>query len=160
MGWAALVGLRRIFHTYFCDADKNYLFPKISVEPYVTASAYIESKSMNNIELRIGNRPFFDDIHFPRGFNRSGEFTIFESKIMQDYGDTMKRLADGDLEPINEEEKRFVRCASGEQEATTVVEKAWRRYKQLIAPKMVVTLHGRGYLEDFDEDYSDYSVDL
>lgn len=114
---------------------------------------------MINIELRTGAKLFFDDLHFPRGFNRSGEFTINESKLLNDYGDTMKRLAEGTLEPINEEEKRFIRCANGEQEATTIVEKTWRRYKQIIMPKIVVTLHGRG-IPNFDMDSTEYSMEL
>lgn len=114
---------------------------------------------MINIELRTGEKTFFDDLHFPRGFNRSGEFTINESKLLNDYGHTMKRLAEGVLEPINEAEKRFIRCVSGEQEPTTLAEKTWCRYKQIIAPKTVVTLHGRG-IPCFDMESSEYSMEL
>lgn len=72
----------------------------------------------------------------------------------------MKRLDEGTLQPENEEEKRFVRVMTGEQEATTTLEKTWCRYKQLICPKVVVTLHGRGGYDDFDDDYSDFVTDL
>ncbi|MCG7588302.1 DUF413 domain-containing protein, partial [Photobacterium sp. OFAV2-7] len=36
---------------------------------------------------------FYDDKNFPRGFNRSGVFTISKAALLLDYGRTMKGLA-------------------------------------------------------------------
>ena len=35
---------------------------------------------------------FYDDKNFPRGFNRSGVFTISEASVLENYGRSMRAL--------------------------------------------------------------------
>lgn len=97
---------------------------------------------MISTTIRKGSRPYFDDIHFPRGFSRSGEFTVSESILMNDYGHTLKSLHDGILMPENEEEKRFIEVLNGSQEAQSQVEKTWLKYLRASMPKTFMMLTG------------------
>jgi len=114
---------------------------------------------MNKTNIRKGDKPYFDDVYFPRGFNRSGEFTITESMILNDYGHTLKRLFDGSLMPENEEEKRFIRVANREIEPNSQYEKTWVKYSGLAAPKKIISFNGRCKPIP-DTDSSEYSLEL
>jgi uncharacterized protein YifE (UPF0438 family) len=96
---------------------------------------------MNKTSVRNGSRPFFDDINFPRGFSRSGMFTVQESAILQEYGHTLKSLLEGKVEAENEEEKQFITTFSDAQEPTTCIEKAWTKYLKALGPKSFYTLN-------------------
>ncbi|MFM2481270.1 DUF413 domain-containing protein [Celerinatantimonas sp. YJH-8] len=76
------------------------------------------------------NRRFYDDKHFPRGFSRSGIFTIKESELLEAYGHAFKELDEQLREPGDETEQHFVAVCRGEQTAVTLEEKAWLKFKQ------------------------------
>ena len=114
---------------------------------------------MNNTNVRKSDRTYFDDVYFPRGFNRSGEFTVTESMILNDYGHTMSGLSKGDLTPLNAEEEHFIQAVRGEVEAITQLEKAWLKYQSLTKPKVTYTINGR-YKPTVEYDSSEYSLEL
>lgn len=91
--------------------------------------------------IRKGSRPFYDDKHFPRGFGRSGTFTILESDIMQEYGHTLKALFEGQLLPENEEEIEFINAFKEVNEPANSLHRAWSKYIQATQPKSFFTLN-------------------
>lgn len=74
------------------------------------------------------NKRFFDDENFPYGFERSGEFTSAQAKLLTDHGLAYKALLLKAKEPVSEEEKRFVMFCDGFRDAETVHEKTWKKY--------------------------------
>ncbi len=71
---------------------------------------------------------FYDDKNFPRGFDRSGVFTISEASILENYGRTMSGLQAGTLSPIDENEKQFLMEVRGEIQTTSTFGQCWRKY--------------------------------
>jgi hypothetical protein len=47
---------------------------------------------MAEIEIRMGEKRFYDNKAFPRGFAKSGNFTILEEELLIYYGDTLAGL--------------------------------------------------------------------
>ena len=45
---------------------------------------------MSDTLFRHGKKRFFDNEKFPRGFAKSGDFTLAEEEILTLYGDTMQ----------------------------------------------------------------------
>jgi uncharacterized protein YifE (UPF0438 family) len=82
-------------------------------------------------EVRMGERRFFDDKAFPRGFGKSGNFTIIEDDILSSYGQTLLALELGDLEPVNAEEKHFLKVIKNPGKAKTKLEQTWLKYISL-----------------------------
>lgn len=81
----------------------------------------------------IGN--FYDDRFYPLGFKRSGDFTLKESDLLQQYGKTLQALQKGELKADSKEEKRFVSVCQQKETATTAIERAWMKYCHLIEIK-------------------------
>ncbi|MEJ2766409.1 DUF413 domain-containing protein [Photobacterium sp. MCCC 1A19761] len=71
---------------------------------------------------------FYDDKNFPRGFNRSGVFTISEATLLENYGRTMAGLASGAMAPISDSESQFLAEIRGETEANSNFAKCWLKY--------------------------------
>lgn len=109
--------------------------------------------------IRKSNTPYYDDLNFPRGFSRSGEFTIAESTLLNDYGHTLKSLHDGVQMPDNEEEKRFVAVVNGIEEAVSNLEKTWTKYLKSVAPKTWHILNGSNKPQS-SNDSSEYELEL
>lgn len=108
----------------------------------------------------VANRRFFDDRNFPRGFTRSGRFTLAEGNLLEKHGLAMQQLEQGLREPVNEEEQRFVLVCRGESEATTVFEKTWLKYKQRLAEKRKFhTVFGKKRIADGADDFSYVETD-
>ena len=61
----------------------------------------------------VSQRQFFDDQNFPRGFGRSGNFTLLEASILEQHGVVLKGLHNKALEPQNEHQQQFVAVISG-----------------------------------------------
>lgn len=124
-------------------------------------SGVIEINTMKT-EIRKGVSQFYDDANFPRGFNRSGEFSVAESNILTDYGLTLKKLADGSLMPENPEEKQFADVCAQKLEAETQVERAWQKYISLTTtPKKFQSIYGSHRPnDDFEYSSSDDLDDL
>ncbi|WP_064609192.1 DUF413 domain-containing protein [Photobacterium sp. J15] len=71
---------------------------------------------------------FYDDKNFPRGFNRSGVFTITEARLLEDYGRTMRGLYDGTLTPVSNSEHQFIAAIHGELNIQSDYAKCWLKY--------------------------------
>ncbi|MCZ8489427.1 DUF413 domain-containing protein [Vibrio lentus] len=52
--------------------------------------------NLENVEvIKILNQPFSDFKNFPRGFAKSGDFTIAQSQILESFGNALIALRDG-----------------------------------------------------------------
>ncbi|MGR6830795.1 DUF413 domain-containing protein [Aliivibrio wodanis] len=77
---------------------------------------------------------FYDDINFPKGFNRKG-FTIKEAIILDNYGLTMKGLIDNSLIPDSKEEELFLLGVKNEDKSVSLFVHCWLKYLDLITTK-------------------------
>ncbi len=82
---------------------------------------------------------FYDDVHFPRGFRKSGEFTIAESDILETYGRTLEALGNGRRTPCSSEEARMVKVCQSTAKPKSLIEKTWvkfltKRGRRVIVP--------------------------
>ncbi|WP_428775034.1 DUF413 domain-containing protein [Vibrio sp.] len=112
---------------------------------------------MSDIEFRPGKKRFYDNTKFPRGFAKSGDFTLAEEELLISYGDTMLALETGELDPENSEEKHFVKVIEHPGKAKTKLERTWLKYTQLArGRKRFHTLNGRNK-PDATEEYEDDS---
>lgn len=108
---------------------------------------------MSDTEFRHGKKRFYDNTKFPRGFAKSGDFTLAEEEILTLYGDTMFGLETGELSAQNAEEKHFVKVIENPGKAKTKLERIWLKYIQLArGRKRFHTLNGRSK-PDASEDY-------
>ena len=55
----------------------------------------------------VAKRRFFDDRNFPKGFTRSGRFTLAEGNLLEKHGAAMQELEDGQRQPVNDEVSAF-----------------------------------------------------
>ncbi|TKB48103.1 DUF413 domain-containing protein [Ferrimonas sediminicola] len=102
---------------------------------------------------------FFDDKHFPRGFARSGHFTMRESDLLEIYGRRLKALAEGTQSPTTPQEEQFVSMAHGERPAESAVEHAWTKYIAKSQRRKLFTMSSKSPAAT-DEDEDDSSDDL
>ncbi len=86
-------------------------------------------------DIRQGQFAFRDDVNFPRGISRCGVFSISQSELLKNYGETLKQLDLGTLSPENEAEQDFVAFCRGARQAQTTIEKLWEKYQQEIRRK-------------------------
>ncbi len=99
---------------------------------------------MSEIEFRMGEKRFYDDKAFPRGFAKSGNFTLLEEELLIYYGDTMLGLESGKLLPENGEEEHFMEVLADPEKAASKLEKAWLKYiKHARGRKHFHTLNSR-----------------
>ena len=113
---------------------------------------------MSDTQFRHGKKRLYDNSKFPRGFAKSGDFTLAEEEILMLYGDTMAGLESGELSPENSEEKHFVKVIENPGKAKTKLERVWLKYTQLArGRKRFHTLNGRNK-PDASEDYSEDAV--
>ena len=99
------------------------------------------------IELRKAfacDQRFYNDEKFPRGFSRSGQFTLLESEILQEHGRLLKALQEKTQAPENDTQSHFVAATNGESEPINHIEKTWIKYLKLTTSKTrFFTLFGR-----------------
>ncbi len=108
----------------------------------------------------VAKRRFFDDRNFPRGFSRSGRFTMAEGTLLEKHGQAMLELEEGQREAVNEEEARFIQVMKGEVEAETTYEKTWLKYRRQIQDKRKFhTVFGKKRIADGSDDFSFTEVD-
>ncbi|HIF9334006.1 TPA: DUF413 domain-containing protein [Photobacterium damselae] len=89
---------------------------------------------------------FYDDINFPKGFNRKG-FTIKEAAILDNHGLTMKGLLDNSLIPDSKEEYLFLQGVKNKDASISFFVHCWLKYIDLITKKpRMHTLCGNAYL--------------
>ena len=74
------------------------------------------------------DRNFYDDEHFPYGFDRSGEFTLNQAQLLTKHGHAYKALAFSEREPVTEVEREFVDFCRSRKKAESIHEKTWKRY--------------------------------
>ncbi|WP_394149978.1 DUF413 domain-containing protein [Vibrio maritimus] len=99
---------------------------------------------MQNVDFRLGKKPFYDNKRFRRGFAKSGDFTIAEEEILIRFGDTMNLLELGELSPETDEERHFLQVLSDEKQAENKLEKTWVKYIHLARDrKKFHTLNGK-----------------
>ncbi|MGB0938604.1 MAG: DUF413 domain-containing protein [Colwellia sp.] len=83
----------------------------------------------------IAEGPFYDDAHFPKGFRKSGNFTIKESDLLTQVGKRLFLLEQGISKPENDVEVQFVQFCkeqmSGKHEGQNKIELLWCKYKKL-----------------------------
>ncbi|MFY8327707.1 DUF413 domain-containing protein [Pseudoalteromonas sp. ZZD1] len=92
----------------------------------------------------VSQRQFYDDQNFPRGFSRSGNFTLLEASILEQHGVVLKGLYNKTLEPQNEIQKQFIAVINGNLEPHNAIERAWLKYLKLTTCKTKFhTLFGR-----------------
>ena len=66
------------------------MFKKIAIMYHTPANNWYEGTAMSNdISLLrqafVSQRQFYDDQNFPRGFSRSGHFTLLEASILEQH---------------------------------------------------------------------------
>lgn len=117
---------------------------------------------MKTTDIRVPQKQFVDRQHFPYGFRKSGDFSISEADALSAYGKTLAGLESGELTPENAEEQRFIAVLKGEEQPTSIYEKAWIKYIKLARNrKQFYTLHSSASNQsDYDDDYSDDEFDV
>lgn len=83
------------------------------------------------------SKRFFDNVNFPHGFSRSGDFTKAQALILETKGVVLKALHEGLQLPQTDEEKRFVAMCLEQQPPATDIEKAWSGYLKVLKRKKV-----------------------
>ena len=78
------------------------------------------------------NTIFFDRDNYPYGFARSGDFSIKESQLLEEFGMLYAALADGKISPESPEEQHVLNVITGNKDAQTAVEKVWLKYQTRI----------------------------
>ncbi len=102
---------------------------------------------------------FYDDKNFPRGFSRSGDFTISEAILLENYGRTMKALYERQIDPVEESEVRFVNEITGRQEVTSNYARCWIKYMNKTQTKsMTYTLCNTQ--RNSNDSYSDSDIEF
>ncbi|GGA69685.1 hypothetical protein GCM10011369_09180 [Neiella marina] len=79
----------------------------------------------------MGHKAYYDFVKFPRGFNKTGDFTLKEADLLTLFGHTLVSLEQKQLEPMGSEELHFVEVISGLTEPQTLLEKVWLKYIKL-----------------------------
>lgn len=82
-------------------------------------------------------RPFIDHKTFPRGIQRSGEFTINEAKILENHGVAMKSLYLGQQPPEDEHETLFLERVQAGDAQDNLHARVWLKYLKISGPKKV-----------------------
>jgi uncharacterized protein YifE (UPF0438 family) len=92
----------------------------------------------------VSPRAFYDDANFPRGFSRSGHFTLAEAQALEQHGVLLKSLYNKDCEPQNSFQVQFVNVMEGQLPPSNIIERAWTKYLKLTTCKSKFhTLFGR-----------------
>ncbi|GAA4894871.1 DUF413 domain-containing protein [Ferrimonas pelagia] len=103
---------------------------------------------MSAMESFQSQQLFFDDGAFPRGFRRSGTFTIHEAALLEQYGVAMQQLSLGLRTPSTPDEQRFVLICQGHKEASTKLEKVWLKYLKNSRGKRLFSIGSSASLAD------------
>lgn len=108
-------------------------------------------------EIRQGKTHFYDNVHFPRGFSKSGDFTLAEGDILTYFGHTLLGLENGQLSPENQAESDFLEVVRGKKEASSKLERTWMKYLTLSrSKKRFHTLNSKPSVAD--DDYNNYDI--
>lgn len=102
---------------------------------------------------------FNDFQHFARGIRRSGEFSIRESNILEQYGTAMMDLHLGNREPANDEEIEFLKQLHGTDVITDPNAKVFKKYLKVIQPRRLHRLCSVGADDEMGNDFGSSSDD-
>jgi uncharacterized protein YifE (UPF0438 family) len=100
---------------------------------------------LNNTEFF----PYYDDMHFPYGFARSGYFTKKQAEILTSYGRHLRELWTEEVVPKNTVEKNFVKVCQGNLAAASEIERTWLAY--LAAVKQVTSSLSTSYWHNIND---------
>ena len=122
--------------------DKIFLFYRGRLSDHTPPKMTLNRDSrcrMSNIQEKsfATSKKYFDDRNFPRGFQRSGDFTRNQASILETKGVALKELHEGVRQPETEEESRFVATCLGQEQPQTDVEKAWATYVRALQRKQI-----------------------
>ncbi len=101
----------------------------------------------------ITTRAFYDDLNFPYGFDRCGEFTCKQVQLLTAHGAAYQALYLGTQPPRTPEEEAFVAFCMGRKPAETEHEKVWKRYLTICEREQTrhpVSLHRVGFKDQVD----------
>lgn len=102
---------------------------------------------------------FYDDKNYPKGISRSGDYTLNETQILEEYGVALKELSIGIRIPVTNDEQHFVDVCHGRAEVESVIEKTWVKYNDnVLTPKQFHTLFGRTKALISEEEIEEISV--
>lgn len=98
---------------------------------------------MSETQFRYGKKRFYDNKKFPRGFAKSGDFTLAEEELLIQFGDTLIGLESGELVPQSSEEQHFIDMLQDPTLANSKLERTWLKYIRLArSRKRFHTLNG------------------
>ena len=83
---------------------------------------------MNKSDAFFSEQKFTAREHFPHGISRSGDFSLNQTKLLEQHGYAYQELHNGSRQPINDEEFEFVEMCKGNKEASTPHELVWQRF--------------------------------
>ena len=115
------------------------------------------NNSLNSFQT---NRKFYDDINYPRGIGRSGDYSIKDVSLLENHGMAFLELSSDKREPKNDIEIQFLKVCRGDILPSTLEEKVWIKYqRKILTLKQFHTLFGRNKvcvnenndLEELDE---------
>jgi len=78
---------------------------------------------------------FYDDVNYPRGFSRSGDFSIKEAELLENSGYIIKKLVNKEMSPENEEQEHFLQVIAGNAEPLYLTERVYLKYLNLLEKK-------------------------
>ncbi|QIR14808.1 DUF413 domain-containing protein [Shewanella aestuarii] len=116
----------------------------MSQQSYTNATQSIDAIA-NGSQSFVSTKRFFDDIHFPKGFKRCGDFTNKEAELLEIHGHALKNLSEGTQLPCSPDEDQFVKVAQGLLSPMAPMELLWAKYTTLTKGKpfyaVVGTIH-------------------
>ncbi|RIY34434.1 hypothetical protein CKF54_00620 [Psittacicella hinzii] len=101
----------------------------------------------------VEEKKYYDDKNYPHGFNRSGDYTIKESQVLENYGTRLSLLATGEVQPANDVEQHFVDVITNPDDFAEIsfIEKTWLKYQRLITEVKRVYILADGNNVIFEE---------
>ncbi|WDE05098.1 DUF413 domain-containing protein [Thalassomonas viridans] len=86
---------------------------------------------------------FYDDVNFPYGFRKSGNFSITEADLLTDVGKRLFMLEQGLAAAQNQVEEKFVEMCRTQREGESKIERLWQKYQRLTKKRSFHTLSSR-----------------
>ena len=83
----------------------------------------------------FSDKKFYDLDNFPDGFEKVSDFTQMEAGVMSRCGHIMSKLYEGSLEPVNEDQQRFIDVIKGRKKPLYHIEYVFLKYLALVQQK-------------------------
>lgn len=104
-------------------------------------------------------RLFSDVKNYPRGFRRSGDFSIKEAEALEQLGNLIIALEKGEYQATDEEDHHIVAVLRGEVPADSYATKAWKKYIARINRPKLGSIYGTKINSDDVDDADDGDID-